>query len=93
MKRILLILTLLIGVLLAAAVPAFATTQGMVTGCRWYTVNLRSGPGTGYAKVSELYQGYVLDILGRKGSWYKVEIVDPPEGITGWIHRKFVALQ
>ncbi|MFH1386548.1 MAG: SH3 domain-containing protein [bacterium] len=53
-------------------------------------VNLRSGPRTRYKKITSLYQGYVLRVIKRSGSWYKVIVIDPPQGIEGWIHRKLV---
>lgn len=55
-----------------------------------WEVNLRSGPGTRYKRITRLYQGYTLRVLKRSGSWYKVIMVDPPKGIKGWIHRKLV---
>ena len=62
----------------------------IVSGCRIGNVNLRNGPGTHYQKVAELYQGYLLEVLTKKGNWYKVRIVDPPESKTGWINSAFV---
>jgi len=48
-------------------------------------VNLRSGPGRGYRQVANLYNGYTLKIIKKRGSWYNVLVVDPPGNTTGWI--------
>jgi uncharacterized protein YgiM (DUF1202 family) len=63
-----------------------------VSGCRTTTINLRSGPGVGYRKAGKLYQGYTLEILGKKRNWYQVKIVDPPEGTIGWVRQDLVTL-
>jgi uncharacterized protein YgiM (DUF1202 family) len=97
MNKLVLFLIVLSFLLIQAPTMSRAEENGAklctVTGCRFSTVNLRSGPGTGYAKVSELYQGYQLAILGKKGRWYKVKLVDPPEEMTGWIRNNFVAFE
>jgi len=64
-----------------------------LTGCRIGCINLRSGPGTRYQKVTDLYQGYLLAILAKKGNWYQVKVVDPPEGKTGWVKSNLVTLK
>ena len=53
-------------------------------------VNLRSGPGTGYRRIKKLYKGSILKIIKRYYNWYKVEVVDPPDGGTGWIYRSLI---
>lgn len=35
-------------------------------------VNVRSGPGTGYAKLGQLYKGTIVPKLGTSGSWTKI---------------------
>ncbi len=49
--------------------------------------NLRSGPGTRYAKTWQVFKYMPLEKLGRKGNWYKVRDVD---GDVHWIFRKLV---
>lgn len=53
-------------------------------------VNFRSGPGPKYKKIATLYKGYILKVLGRKYKWYKVKLIDPPNGTVGWIYRTLV---
>lgn len=49
--------------------------------------NLRSGPGTDYARVGKLRQGQTVRLLGRSDDWYKVQAKD---GTTGWLHSELV---
>lgn len=48
------------------------------------TVNLRSGPGTNYARVSQAARGQRLDILARNnaGDWFQVQT---PNGQVAWV--------
>ncbi|MEM8789708.1 MAG: SH3 domain-containing protein [Pseudomonadota bacterium] len=72
---------------LTAATPA-AKNMGTVTGNR---VNIRSGPGTGFAIVTSAVRDDKLQITGsRDGSW--VEVRAPITGDPVWIHGKFFAV-
>ena len=53
-------------------------------------VSLRSGPGSGYRNVTPLFKGYIVKVLERKGPWFKVMLVDPPDGTEGWVHSSLV---
>jgi len=48
------------------------------------TLNVREGPGTGYASLGTLGQGDTAKVLGQTGdcAWLQVETVD---GLVGWI--------
>lgn len=46
-------------------------------------VNMRSGPGTDYAKIDQLARGTDVEVLGRQGAW--VELRDLDTGQTGWM--------
>ncbi len=48
------------------------------------SVNVRSGPGTNYAKIGGARQGQVFRITGRNAdrSWWQIEF----QGATGWIN-------
>lgn len=45
-------------------------------------INLRSGPGTGYATVGQVARGTRLEVLERKGDWIKVKT---PAGKMAWV--------
>lgn len=50
------------------------------------TLNMRSGPGTGYEKVAVLSNGTVVDIVGIDSGWYKVSY----KGSTGYVSSEFM---
>lgn len=50
-------------------------------------VNVRTGPSTGNPVYMELFAGYPLKILKRKGDWAQVSDF---EGDSGWIHKSLI---
>jgi hypothetical protein len=62
----------------AAALEAAATTE----------LNVRSGPGTGYAVVDTLYPGEVVDVVecNAPNTWCRIY----HEGPDGWVSRKYL---
>ncbi|MGB3337930.1 MAG: SH3 domain-containing protein [Devosia sp.] len=61
----------------AFAAPAFATGN----------VNVRSGPGTGYARVDTLLRGEQVDVQQCRGSWCYVE----KRGPDGWVSANYLS--
>lgn len=51
------------------------------------TANIRSGPGTNYDVIWQVYQYYPLSVIEKTGQWYR--FVDF-EGDKGWIYRSLV---
>ncbi|MCL6635429.1 MAG: SH3 domain-containing protein, partial [Peptococcaceae bacterium] len=45
-------------------------------------LNVRSGPGTGYDVVQQVFSGDRLPLLDRSGDWVKVQLA---AGGTGWV--------
>jgi N-acetylmuramoyl-L-alanine amidase len=45
-------------------------------------VNIRSGPGTNYERLTQFNKGVTLKVLDQKDSWLQVEL---PSGGRGWI--------
>ena len=68
-------------VLLSTA-AAFAQ-PGVATG----SVNVRTGPGTGYAKVGALTAGEYVDVKQCQGSWC---FVDRNSGTDGWVSGNYL---
>ena len=62
----------------AFAQPGYATSA----------VNVRTGPGTGYAKVGTLGAGEVVDVKQCQGSWC---FVDRNAGTDGWVSKNYLA--
>ena len=65
-------------------------------------LGVRSGPGTQYRKIDELYNGDVVSVFEARGKWagvvYRTEIVDcastgtrpVPYENKGWVHTKWL---
>lgn len=68
--------------LLATAGSAFAA-PAVATG----NVNVRSGPGTGYARVDVLTRGQQVDVQYCRGSWCFVE----KRGPDGWVSANYLS--
>ncbi|UYO00985.1 MAG: SH3 domain-containing protein [Devosia sp.] len=62
----------------AWAVPGVATGN----------VNVRTGPGTGYAKVGTLSTGEAVDVKQCQGNWC---FVDRSGGTDGWVSKNYLA--
>jgi uncharacterized protein YraI len=60
-------LSLAIGLLLGTA-GAAAAAPAVITG----DLNLRSGPGTGYAVIDTMPAGATVNVLGCSGAWCRV---------------------
>ncbi|MEA3466783.1 MAG: SH3 domain-containing protein, partial [Thermodesulfobacteriota bacterium] len=50
-------------------------------------VNVRSGPGTEFPVTMELFKGYPLKVLEKKGDWLKIKDF---ENDSGWIYSSLV---
>lgn len=77
---------------LASALAAFAllTTAGAAfaeAGVAKSVVNVRSGPGSSYAKVDTLYAGEKLNVLACNTSWCKIE----HDGPDGYVAKSYLA--
>lgn len=53
-------------------------------------LNVRSGPGTEYAKISEVTSGTMLPVLEERSGWVRVTLAD---GSSGWVSSSYVTLQ
>ncbi|MBB3146062.1 uncharacterized protein YraI [Phyllobacterium trifolii] len=63
--------------------PASALADvGYTTG----NVNLRTGPGTRYARVGTLSEGTRINVLGCQPSWCHVAT----QGVRGWLSANYV---
>lgn len=59
---------------------------------------VRTGPGTGYRQIGELYLGDEVSVYDRSGNWYAVTCMfgrcnrplwgEPSP--SGWVHRSYV---
>ena len=51
------------------------------------TLNVRSGPGTTYSKVTTLSDGAVVSIVGIDNGWYKIKT---SSGATGYVSSEYM---
>ena len=51
-------------------------------------LNLRSGPGSDFRILRQMYHGERVDILERKGNW--VRVYHHPTGARGWAYAKYL---
>ena len=52
------------------------------------SLNMRSGPGTGYSKVGSIPAGTTLTITGSENGWYKTSY----NGVTGYVSGDYVTV-
>lgn len=52
-------------------------------------LNLRTGPGTRYRAIGQLYRGDVVEVNGKEGGWYSVRLAD---GSSSWISMEYARL-
>ena len=96
---------------LALAAPAMAgDCTGYVVGVRPLSqydhangngfLAVRSGPGSGYGQVGELYLGDEIAVWDRRGNWYEVQCMsggcmDPYWGDAnphGWVSGRYLSV-
>lgn len=51
-------------------------------------LNVRTGPGTGYDRISSLKTGTVVKVVGSSNGWYHITV----NGITGYVHGDYVVM-
>ena len=69
----------------APTAPAEETKTGTVK-ISSNTLNVRKGPGTGYARIGSLSNGAAVTITGEEKGWYKISY----NGGTGYVSKKYV---
>ncbi|HIT31784.1 MAG TPA: S-layer homology domain-containing protein [Candidatus Enterenecus stercoripullorum] len=67
-----------------------AETVGLVTASP--SLNVRSGPGTGYPVIGSLRSGAQVAVLGADSGWYQVLFASGSSAVTGWVSSSYVAL-
>lgn len=56
-----------------------------------YQLNIRTGPGTSYAKIGWLSQGDIVDVLGHLGSWYVIHTDNDMVGLISSTYTRVYA--
>jgi len=89
LRELALAAVLVLGIVLLPLVAHAATgTQAIVDTA---ALNVRSGPGTGFAVIDVVHSGDSLPVTGQNSSagWYQVSLAD---GRTGWVSGALVSL-
>jgi len=73
--------------LLIFSVPAYCLAAQTVS-VKKDNVNVRTGPGTNFPVYMELFKGYPLKVLQKKGDWLQISDF---ENDKGWIYAKLVS--
>lgn len=72
--------------ILLLVIPAIAFAEQIVS-VKTNNVNVRTGPGTNFPVYMELFKGYPLKVLQKKGDWLQISDF---ENDKGWIYNKLV---
>ena len=80
------------GPLSASAMFQCAPAQqvGLVTASP--SLNVRSGPGTGYSVIASLSTGAQVAVLAEQDGWYRVLFSSGSAAVTGWVSASYVTL-
>lgn len=71
--------------LLPSAVPAVTAPSGQHILVSGDVVNLRSGPGTGFDKISDASAGEMLAVVAEQDGWFQVSRGGSLAWIAGWL--------
>ncbi|WP_322414878.1 SH3 domain-containing protein [Mesorhizobium huakuii] len=80
--RFLLVIATLLAAVLGTSGAAFAYSAHTTT-----NLNVRSGPGAGYAKVGTLPAGFRVNVSGCEPGWCRIH----GGGISGWASSGYLA--
>lgn len=83
MMRFRKVLSAVLASLVLLAFPAYAAAYtAYTTG----NVNVRTGPGTDYARIATLAAGRPVDVLACQGSWCRIGY----QGMRGWLSASYI---
>jgi uncharacterized protein YraI len=73
--------------------PTSTVTPMLITGTLSLKVNVRSGPGTGYASLGQLEAGETVQITARDspGTWYLILYPASAQG-RGWVAAQYITV-
>jgi uncharacterized protein YraI len=73
-------------VLAFVGLATFPISASAATAYTTGTLNVRSGPGPGYARIATLPAGYRVTVFGCEGSWCSIRAA----GIRGWASSNYL---
>jgi N-acetylmuramoyl-L-alanine amidase len=54
------------------------------------SLRVRTGPGTSYEHVSNLFDGSYVSVLERRNGWYRILGASYGEFVTGWVSGDYL---
>ncbi|MFA6941377.1 MAG: SH3 domain-containing C40 family peptidase [Clostridiaceae bacterium] len=72
----------------ATASPAVVAIDAAAT-VKASSLNMRSGPSTGYSIMHVLWQGNTVKVIGESSGWYQIRLSD---GRVGWASGQYLSL-
>ena len=88
-EKIISILTVTCLILSIVPFAVFAQTTGVVNGSDG-SLNMRSGPGTGYSLVTAIPNGTIVNITNKSGNWYYVSCTVSGTRYTGYVSSNYI---
>jgi len=86
-KRLTAIILVLITLVSLFSFSAFAAQTGTYKITAEPSLRIRSGPGTGYSKLGNVYCGQTVTVTEVSGNWGKITY----NGVTGWISLEYAS--
>lgn len=68
--------------------PEEPTSKGRIYHTTASTLNVRSGPGTGYKVINKFYRDTAVYVLEKSGNWSRVKSF---KGATGWVSNNYLS--
>lgn len=79
--------SLITWIFLFVGIPVWAGEVGVAKSS---AINIRKGPGTSYAVITQTKAGYAYPILQKSGDWVKAQLHN---GQTGWIKKSLLVIR
>ena len=71
----------------SAEIPDEIPEQGIIIGG---TINVRTGPGTDFDRITQLYTGKIVTVLGADSGWYHIQFDDTVGYVLGEYLKMYV---
>ena len=73
----------------AAGAEAQATQMVIISDTPTGFLNVRTGPGTGYAKIGQVKPGEIFELVKEVQDWYEIKL----SGGTGYVTKQYAKLK
>jgi N-acetylmuramoyl-L-alanine amidase len=70
--------------------PSASNPEGASAIVNASALNIRSGPGTAFSRLTTAARGALLPLLSRQGNWLQVRL---PDGRNGWVAAQHITIR